>query len=86
MALTYHELFEKQLQFWFTTPTHSQKRKKKDWGIWMAQSVKHLTLGFGSGHGLVVVGLSPESGSVLTVESTSDSFSLSLSKKINLKL
>ena len=33
----------------------------------MAQSVKHPTLDFGSGHDLMVVGSSPASGSVLTV-------------------
>ena len=34
----------------------------------MAQSVKHLTLDFGSGHDLRVVKLSPELGSALSVE------------------
>ena len=43
----------------------------------MVQSVKCLTLGFGSGHALTIVGLSPVSGSVLIVESASDSLSLS---------
>ena len=29
------------------------------WGAWMAQSVKHLTLDFGSGHDLTVPGFKP---------------------------
>ena len=33
----------------------------------MAQSVKHLTLDFGSGHDLRVVKLSPELGSALSI-------------------
>ena len=38
-------------------------------GAWVAQSVKCWTLGFGSGHDLGVVGSSPTSGSMLSVES-----------------
>ena len=34
----------------------------------MVQSVKHLTLDFGSGHDLVVCGFKHESGSVLTAQ------------------
>ena len=34
----------------------------------MAQSVESLTLDFGSGHGVSVVGLSPALGSMLGVE------------------
>ena len=34
---------------------------------WVARSVKHQTLDFGSGHDLRVVGLSPASGSMLSV-------------------
>ena len=30
------------------------KDGKRLWGTWVAQSVKHLTLGFGSGHDLMV--------------------------------
>ena len=37
----------------------------------MAQSVKHPTLDFGSGHDVMVVGSSPMSGSALTVEQQS---------------
>jgi len=32
------------------------KKNSNFWGVWVAQSVKHLTLGFGSGHDLRVVG------------------------------
>ena len=38
-------------------------------GAWVAQSVKHLTLGFGSGHISQFFGSSPESGSVLAGQS-----------------
>ena len=37
-------------------------------GTWVAQSVKQLTLGFGSGHGLRVMRSSPTSGSMLGME------------------
>lgn len=53
----------------------------------MAQLVKFLTLGLGSGCDLKIVGLSPESGSALSGESPWDSpylcplFSLSKKKK-----
>ena len=39
----------------------------------MAQSVEHPTLGFGSGHDLRVMGLSPALGSMLSGESAWDS-------------
>ena len=39
--------------------------------------LKHLTLGFTSGHNLMNVRLSPTSGSVLSLESALDSLSLS---------
>ena len=42
-------------------------------GAWVAQLVKHLTLDFGSGHDLMVVGWSPALGSVLCRESASPS-------------
>ena len=45
----------------------------------MAQSVKHLTLDLSSGHNLVVHGIKPASGSVLTAWSLLGIFSLSLS-------
>ena len=35
-------------------------------GTWVAQSVRHLILDFGSGHGLRVLGSSLELGSVLS--------------------
>ena len=38
-------------------------------GTWVAQSVEHPTLGFGSGHDLGVVRSSPASGSMLGGES-----------------
>ena len=38
-------------------------------GAWVAQSFKHLTLDFGSGHDLRFVRSSPASGSALGVES-----------------
>ena len=47
----------------------------------MAQSVKHPNLGFGSGHDLRVLGLSPVWGSVLSAELACPSSSpLSISK------
>ena len=39
-------------------------------GHWVAQSVKHLTLDFGSGHDLRILGSSGESGSPLSMEFT----------------
>ena len=39
------------------------------WGTWVAWSNKHPTLGFGLGHDVGAVGLSPTSGSVLSMES-----------------
>ena len=38
------------------------------WGTWMAQSIVHVTLDFGSGHDPRVVGPRSESGSALSVE------------------
>ena len=37
-------------------------------GAWVAQSVEHLTLDFGSVHDPRVMGSSPKLGSVLSVE------------------
>ena len=37
--------------------------------MWVVQSVKHPTLGFGSGHDLRVLGWSPMLGSLLSGES-----------------
>ena len=51
---------------------------KSIWGIWLAHLVKCLTLDFGSGHDLRVLGSSPVSGSLLGVEPASNSLSLSL--------
>ena len=36
--------------------------KKKPWGTWVAQSVKRLTLDFGSGHNLTVHEFEPRVG------------------------
>jgi len=50
----------------------TDERIKKMWyigGTWVAQSVNHLTLDFGSGRDLRVMGLSPTLGSVLSGES-----------------
>jgi len=44
----------------------------------VAQSFKHPTLGFGSGHDLEAVRSSPAWGSALSVESAWDSLPLSL--------
>ena len=43
--------------------------KVSELGVWMAHSVKHSTLGFGSGCDLRVLGLSPTLGSALSRES-----------------
>ena len=48
-------------------------------GTWGAQSVKHLTLDFGSGHDLMVVRLRTALGSTLTAWSLLGILSLSLS-------
>ena len=48
------------------------------WGTWVAQSVKHLTFGFGSGHDFTVMELKPSLGITFNTESASDAFSLSL--------
>ena len=53
--------------------------KKKSRATWVAQSVKHLTLEFSSGHDLMVMGLSPASGCELTAQSLLGSLSLPLS-------
>ena len=42
------------------------------WGAWVAQSVEHLTLGFGSGHDLTVPEFEPHLGlSAVSEEPTS---------------
>ena len=61
-------------------------------GAWVAQSVKHLTLGFGSGHDLTVCGFEPHVGlcadsmslpAILSPLFLYPSSALSLSLKIN---
>ena len=42
----------------------------RNMGTWVAQSVKHLTLDFGSGRDLRVLGWSPALGSRLSRESS----------------
>ena len=55
-------------------------KKHHRWGTWVAQSVKCLPLGFGSGHDLMVCGFDPHtSGSALAVWSLLGILSLSLS-------
>jgi len=44
-------------------------------GTWVAQSVECLTLDFSLGHDFRVLGSSPESGSMLSVQSAWDSLS-----------
>ena len=51
------------------TPYIREKIKIVHRGTWVAQSVKHLTLGFGSGCNLRVKRWSPVSGSRLSMES-----------------
>ena len=58
--------------------------KNGGWGTWMVQSVKCLTLDFGSGHDLTIVGLSPALGSALSMEPAWNSLSLSLSLSLPL--
>ena len=60
-------------------PSEHRIKKKETWGTWMAQSVEHPTLDFGSGHDLRVLGSSPTSNSMLSGESAPDSLSSSLS-------
>ena len=38
---------------------HAEKKNRRKWGTWVAQSVKHLLLDFSSGHDLVVRGIEP---------------------------
>ena len=47
-----------------------KKMKHEQQGAWVVQSIKYLTLGFGSGHDLMVLGLSPALGSMISMEST----------------
>ena len=54
-------------------------------GMWVAQWVKHLTLDFGSGHDLRIMRLSPTLGSMLSMEPTENSLSLSPASKNNNK-
>ena len=49
---------------------------KISWGTWVAQLLRYLALGFGSGGDLRVVRLSPGPSSMLSTESIWDSLSL----------
>ena len=51
-----------------STPYLEFLKNSPSWGTWLAQSVKHPTLDFGSGHDLRVMGLSPKLGSMLGKE------------------
>lgn len=52
--------------------------KTRDWGTWLAQSVKHPRLNFSSGHDFRVLRLSLVSCSVLGMDPVWDSLSLCL--------
>ena len=58
----------------------------KNWGIWVAQSVKHPTLGFSSGHDLTVSEFDPVLGAALAVQRLLGIFSLPLSAPLQLVL
>ena len=45
-----------------------QSKNSSIWDAWVAQSVKHLTLDFRSGHDLMDMRSSPTSGSALSME------------------
>ena len=61
---------------------------RKMWckGAWVFQSIECLTLDFGSGHDLTVVGLSPTWDSLLSVEPSWDSLSPPLSASLSFSL
>ena len=54
----------------------SAPKERQLGGAWVAQSVEHPALDLGSGHDPGIVGSSPTSGSVLSVEPAWDSLSL----------
>ena len=51
---------------WVLATVRTRKARVGD--AWVVQSVEHLTLDFGSGHDMRVVGLNPVLGSMLSVE------------------
>jgi len=66
------------LTTFLSTPTRKQFRCLRiilSWGAQVAQSIRHPTLDFSSGHDPGVVGLSRTSGSMLSAESACQSFS-----------
>ena len=55
---------------WFTKVAFQESRENaSEWSAWGAQSVKYLTLDFGSVHDLRVMGLNPMLGFMLSGES-----------------
>ena len=48
-------------------------KKLENRSAWLAQSARHLAVDFGSGHDLRIVGSSPGSNSLLSVDSGSPS-------------
>ena len=61
--------------------------KTNSTGAWKAQSVKYPTLGFGSGHDLMICGIEPMSSSVPnSMEPAWDSLSLPVSLPFSLSL
>ena len=66
---------------------YTSRHTGKPWGTWVAQSVKLLTLGFGSGHDLPVCKFEPRIGLCTdSVEPAQDSLSLPLSLSLSLSL
>ena len=63
-----YELSKLQLADAFQDLMKRKHEEMSSWGNQVAQSVKHLTPDFGSGHDLIVVRLSPMLGSVLGME------------------
>ena len=53
---------------WKRRKRAQEKAAQIHWGTWRAQSVKHPTLDFGSGHYPRVMAWSPKSGSMLRLE------------------
>ena len=75
----YHTLLNTIRRFDSTeTCENGDKKKKCGGGAWVAQSVGSLTLDFGLGHDLGVVGWSPTLGSVISGVSAFLTLSLSL--------
>ena len=67
----------RELNMGWTEPLRCPSKRFVSWGTWVAHSIKHLALDFGSGHDLRVMGLSTALGSTLGMESAWDSLSSS---------